>query len=266
MRVAIVGDTAFGGVRMRGIQIALQNHWEMIDIADFKPKSKYDVLILVKYAGGYANLLRENCHRLIFDPLDCWAGRDEAPAEFWERLRDEVCFDDIIATSPACAATMPGRVHLIPHHADVRVRPNKYDPAGPVVYIGDERYIRDGIQPIRAACEKLRRQLHIGTHPVLLHGASVALAPRLGRSSTEISRTCKPCVKVENAAAAGVPVLATDDSAITSLYPDVTTASHAIWSIPDELAACIRAAVAVDHNYDVATTAEMLAAVVRSAL
>lgn len=263
MRVAMVGDTSFGGVRMRGVQVALQNGWEMIDLADLATKPKYDVLILVKYAGGFADLIRSKCRRLIFDPLDCWAGRDEDPKSFWARLRSEIGFDDIIATSPACAESMPGRVHLIPHHADVRILPERNDPSGPVVYIGDERYIRDGIQPIRAACEKLRRQLLIGTHPVMLHGASVALAPRLGRSSTEINRRCKPCVKVENAAAASVPVLATDDPAITSLYGITSVVAHSVWADPVELAASIRSASVVEHRYSIAETAATLDRIVR---
>ncbi len=54
-----------------------------------------------------------------------------------------------------------------------------------------------------------------------LKGASLVLATRLPPYAATLNRIGKPAVKVANAAQAGIPVLATDDPAIISLWPDL---------------------------------------------
>ena len=65
--------------------------------------------------------------------------------------------------------------------------------------------------------------------------------PRLAPFNTPLYRYCKPQIKLENAAAAGLPAVATDCPASTSLHPDVVTVP-ADFSV-DELAAAMQRAV-----------------------
>jgi len=142
--------------------------------------------------------------------------------------RQELNLDEIIATSPACAETMREAlpsvpVHLAPHHADPAITPG-YNATGHVVYTGAVRYISAEKRAIRASCRMLGRKLVIeaAKHtPTKLQGAGLMLHIRLKPQDTHLNRYCKPQIKLENAAAAGLPVVASDHPCATSLRPEV---------------------------------------------
>lgn len=258
MKIAFTGRPSLGGVRMRGVDVAEKLGVEFIDVRKLRPSYRFDVLILVKYwvepitirGKKQINLARQCCDRLIYDPLDPWSSWEEyksfVPKKFWKWVYHHLQPDDIIATSPACEKTMkaskqPWHVHMLPHHADPQVKPGWHSPMGPVVYAGGERFIRNQLPQIEAACRKLGKQFVINVRNdgwQALRGASLCLHPRLPPHDVELNRHCKPQIKMENAAAAGLPMLATDDPCVTSLRPDIVT-----WKEGDDWAERMQAAI-----------------------
>ena len=234
MKIAFTGRSSLGGVQMRGMAVAEELGVEFIDVRKLKPFHRFDVLVLVKYfSDSQTQLLRRCCDRLIYDVLDPWSSwkihDKDVPKRFWSWVCHHLRLDDLIATSPACAKTMkkaPAQVHLLPHHADPRIRDGWYDPNGPIVYAGGERFIRNQFPQIESACRKIGKPFVMNTTNSgwqALHGASLCLHPRLPPHDLLLNKYCKPQIKSENAAAAGLPMLATDDPCVTSLRPDVVT-------------------------------------------
>jgi hypothetical protein len=230
--LAFAGQRSLGGVQMRGVAVAEALRVPFFDLSQLRKAGRIRTLILVKAHGKHAATIRQACERLIYDPLDAWylAGREhDLPEVFWRWTHEQLWFDDIIATSPACAETMtdglPGiPVHLAPHHADPTIKPG-YDPDGPVVYSGAKRYLGSELPAIKAACKRLGKRLVLESGkgaPKKLVGASLVLHVRMPPHDTPLNRWCKPQVKLENAAAAGIPVLASDHPSVTSLRPEVT--------------------------------------------
>lgn len=256
MKIAITGRPRLGGVQMRGMAVAEELDIEFIDVRKLKPTRRFDVLVLVKYwvepveirGRKQINQARQCCDRLIYDPLDPWSGwsvYDQLiPKRFWSWVCRHLQPDDLIATSPACAKTMkmaPAQVHMLPHHADPHIRSDWHDPNGPVIYAGGERFIRNQLPQIESACRRIGKPFVTNTKNSgwqALRGASLCLHPRLPPHDLPLNRFCKPQIKSENAAAAGLPLLATDDPCVTSLRPDVVT-----WKPGDDWAERMQAAI-----------------------
>jgi hypothetical protein len=237
--VAVAGPLRLGAFRMRGIPVAQAFGWDLIDTTAgpeaLSRRSRYDTIILVKYHHGCAGQLRRSCRRLIYDVLDAWPRDSIAePALFWQQCRNDVGFDDIVVTTPsalqsAIDALPPERVHLLPHHADPRIPGDWYDKRGPIVYAGHRRFVRISKPTLLEAARRLGREFvvaHGGRGWRCLRGASLAVALRLPPTDTPLNRIAKPAVKLENAAAAGLPVLASNHPCVTSVRPEV-------YSVPD---------------------------------
>jgi len=220
MKIAVLGWPGFGAVQMRGMTLCRQFGWEFIDSQSaFSQRAKWDTIIAIK--RHFPNEIRRQCRRLIYDPVDCWAPLDQSiPSVYWKERHKELCYDEILATSPSCLQVMKEgtpsdvKVHLVKHHCDPRISKGWHNPDGPVVYAGDPVYISSILDKLNSACNLLGREL-ITCHGKAawnsIRGASVALAIRAEPFNTLLNRYCKPQVKIENAAAAGVPVLSTND-------------------------------------------------------
>jgi Protein of unknown function (DUF616)/Glycosyl transferase family 2 len=229
-RFAVAGDPGLGAVRMRGESLARHLGCELLGPGAVAGTSRRDTIVLVKKGAGAAKA-RERCDHLVYDPLDafCDDPLDTDAADFWRERHRELAFDDIIATSPACLAIMRGalpervRVHLSPHHADPRIHEGWADRNGPVVYVGLHHFIDPGMERIRQACALIGKEFVVASDFHALRGASLALALRLPPYDSPLNRCCKPQVKIANALAGGLAVVATDCPAATSLYPDVPT-------------------------------------------
>jgi len=224
MKIAFTGKN-IGGVRMRGVDVAERLGVPFININKLKLSDRFNTLVLVKYWDDPL-LLRRCCDQLIFDPLDCWSSTkpNAKPCDFWQWTRKLLQFDEIIATSPACLESMAclpeSKVigHMLPHHADLRVGPDWHNPNGPVVYAGGRRFISSALPQIESACKQLGRNLlldHGRNCWRRLQGASLCLHLRLPPEDTLLNQYCKPQVKLENTAAAGLPILATCDPCVT---------------------------------------------------
>lgn len=256
MKVAVCGSISLGGVKMRGRAMAAALGWQFRDVARDRYE-KTDVTILVKSPlAARREALRATCDRLIWDPLDCWSQKNIPPLEFWRRAIDELQPDDVLLTTPSAIDCVllalaghprPPRLHLVPHQCDARVEDVESNPAGWVVYAGAMQYAKFGVAAMRAACELIGRRMVFSSGDEAwrgLHGASLVLAPRLPPSAFPLNRLCKPQVKLENAAALGLAVLATDCPCVTSLRPEVTTLPVEAWRDPVALAAAMRRALA----------------------
>jgi hypothetical protein len=226
--IAVVGSESFGGVRMRGRLLAEHLACKLIAPQGVERMARRDTIIAVK--GGFCpKTVRARCDRLIFDPLDVFAGSNSHsdPASYWRSAYKQLRFDDILATSPACYDVMRGAlpasvaVHLVPHASDSTIEPDWRRPDGPVVYTGLRRFVDSGIDRIRQACRLIGKELTIGKDCDALQGAALALALRLPPYDTELNRYCKPQIKLANAAAAGLPAVSTDCPAALSLYPEM---------------------------------------------
>lgn len=233
MKVAFTGRKALGGVRMRAVSVAKRLGVPFVDLSELE--GRYDCLIVVKYwdgkGGDYAKTIRKSCDRLIYDPLDVFSQKkpDADPSKFWHWTWHQLHFDDLIGTSPACVETMTGvneipqvecKIHLAPHHADPRIGPNWYNPNGPIVYAGGLRFIESALPQIQQACNALGRRLLVDYNKDCwrrLEGAALALHLRLPPHDTRLNKLCKPQVKLENAAAANLPCLATPHPCVMSL-------------------------------------------------
>jgi hypothetical protein len=233
MRVAVMGPRGYGSWRIRGGPLAAANDWDVLDVSRPVPRH-YDVIWLVKRRLGrpLPGNLRQSCDRLILDPLDYWASPSSVdPVKCWRQLWHQIPFDDLIATSPACQQVMQEglyrniKVHLLPHQCDGRIpAAGWYDPEGPIVYSGSEAYIRPIVPALQNACREIGREFRpdFSQHHSWqnLRGASLVLSLRVGRHDCPFTRFCKPQIKLENAAAAGIPVLCDGHPCQTSLHPD----------------------------------------------
>jgi hypothetical protein len=217
---------------MRGRDIAARLGIPFLDMRGLL-NQKFGTLVICKYWPKEIDRIRDNCERLILDPLDCWCQtRPAMPVvEFWRWVQASTRCDAMIATTPSCrdAMTTAGVQPLYaPHHADERIGRDWYKPDGPVVYAGGARYLGDEREAIAAACERLGRRFVVDDSKDAwksLQGAALTLCVRFGDERTPLNVTCKPGVKLANAARAGIPVLATNDAAVLSLCPGVTTVS-----------------------------------------
>lgn len=247
--LAVAGSPIYAGTHLRGKPLA--THWNCELVSDPRQLSRLrhcETLVAVKRVPD-ASALRKKCDRLIYDPLDSFSttGRHPPPEEYWRTQYERLRFDDIIATSPACYDVMQAAVgsnaavHLVPHQCDSRIREDWRNPDGPVVYVGLERFVKSGLDRIRQACRRIGRELVVGRNIALLEGAALALALRLRPWNTALCRHCKPQIKLENAAAAGLPVVATDCLAATSLYPEIDTVP--VNFTPSQLAASMHRAL-----------------------
>jgi hypothetical protein len=201
--------------------------------------------------GGFdARTLRGRCRRLIFDPLDSFysARRGGDAVQYWKSLHDELRFDDIIATSPACQELMrralPAEVnvHLVPHQCDQRIDERWRDPAGPVVYAGLKSFVASGLGRIEDACRLIGKRFVLASDCTQLRGASLVLSLRLPPWDDELNRHCKPQIKLENAAAAGLPAVSTDCPAARSRFPRIPVVPTDFTAI--QLADAMRTALA----------------------
>lgn len=227
---AVVGDPRYGGVQIRGA--ALAEHLSCGHVPPHQLRELPRTRTLVAIKNGFCPTeIRNKCERLIFDPLDDFAGQSESvdPAEYWLSKFRKLKFDDILATSPACydamRAALPGhvQVHLVPHQSDRHINESWRNPHGPVAYSGLGCFVESGLDRINEACRSLGREFVMGTGCEILKDASLALALRLPPYNTTMNRYCKPQIKLENAMAAGMPAVATDCPAATSLHPHVPT-------------------------------------------
>ena len=232
----VVGPSSFGSFQMRGkplaehLQFPSQNSRGRVRLT-----RNFDVGLIIK--ADSPPVMREKCRRLIWDPLDPWYADPRAmrmhPADYWRAKHRKLGFDEIIATSPACEETMRAglpdsvRVWMVPHHSDPRIEPSWYDPNGPIVYAGARYFVDSARREIEEAAKRIGREVvfdHDHHAWKRLRGASLSLCLRLPPYNVPLNRHCKPQVKVANAAAAGIPVLTTDDPCTTSLYEDVVAA------------------------------------------
>jgi hypothetical protein len=243
----VIGPASWGSYQMRGKPIAQRfgfdqyNSRAKVDTGD----RRYEDCLAVKC--DVPPILRRTAKRIFFDPLDKWFGSAReaslSPAQWLANEHGRNKFTDLIAaTIPMREAAKRGlrgvRVHLVPHHADERVGQDWYDPDGPIVYAGMSKFIEPVLRTVRQACKIIGKEFVYNTdHHAwkALEGASLILAPRAGLR-TKLNLMCKPTVKIANAAQAGVPVLATDDPAITTLYQDVRTAPVELWGDAVKLA------------------------------
>lgn len=236
MQNLVFGSFNLGAFRLRGWPVFFRFNWPACHAE--RPKyreSKYKNILLVKYHVGHARELRKRCERLIFDPLDCWSAKhiDAEPATFWRQQYKEIRFDDILAATPSAYASMREalpekvKVHLALHPCDPMVHPGWYDPQGPVVYAGGLRFLGGQEKAIEEACASLGRKFvmrHDDGAVWAMRGASLAIALRLAPENTPLNRLAKPQIKLENAAAAGMPVLASDHPCVTSVRAEVVVA------------------------------------------
>lgn len=231
--VAMIGAGAGGAFSMRCQAVAEMAGWPLLTRSAIEEPRRYNVIIYVK--GGLtdtqARRLRRKADVVIYDVLDAWSRRDIPPKIFFRKAYEAIGFDYIIATTPssisAIKAGVPDTVTwLLPHHADPRCNREWYRPDGPVVYSGSLPYLGTQVAGITQACKRLGVEFKVGPDVRDLKGARLALAVRLPPTDTDLNRICKPQVKVENALACGIPVLASNHPCITSLHPWVSKILH----------------------------------------
>lgn len=241
MRVGVIGPTTYPSFRIRGAPLAAAHGWETLDVSQPIP-GRFDVLWLVKRRpGADLEAVRRACDRLIVDPLDWWSSPPTADyVTWWNALYNEIIFDEVVVTSPAghecfCAWLLGfwlsgmqlgphhPRCHLLPHPCDGRIAGDWHDPHGPIVYAGSRCFLGDPA-PWQAAAAKLGRELRIdySQHNAWrsLRGAALQLCVRVPPHDCEWNRWNRPQIKLENSAAAGVPLIYNGHPCETSLHPN----------------------------------------------
>ncbi len=264
--IVVVGEPQFGSVRMRGEVLASHYQCPLMNSSTFAEGSRFDVAIVVKNGSP---TIRQAADRLVYDPLDVFWNEphDIPPMEFWRRKYDELQFDDIIATSPACEALMREslpervRVHLVPHPADSRVNESWFNGDGPIVYAGLQQFLANGLDRIQSACRMLGKELVIGNSCDVLKGASLVLALRLSPYDTPLNRSCKPQVKIANAVAGNLPVVTTDCPAAVTLFPGIEHVP--VDFTADQLAGAMRRAIESKRSWKPYRTDDYITAVNR---
>lgn len=227
---AVVGDQRFGGVRMRGRSLSKQLQGKLYTPLQVQDLAHHSTIVAIKNIVS-PKLIRQKCDRLIYDPLDDFFTLriNVDPVKYWRSRYQELRFDEIIASSPACydvmRAALPNEVivHLVPHQCDARIDKSWRNPNGPVAYAGLKRFIEPGLDRIETACRMVGKQFNMGKTCDVLKGASLAIALRLPPHDTALNRRCKPQIKIENAIAAGMPIVSTDCPAAVSLHPEIQT-------------------------------------------
>lgn len=265
---AVVGDDVFGGVRMRGRTLSEHLGCKIMAAAEIPASTRYKTIVAIKRCSNPLEI-RRKCDRLVYDPLDVFfnAPPNIDPIEYWRAKHRQLHFDEIIATSPACfeamRAALPEKVlvHFVPHACDPKIHEGWWNPSGPIVYSGLSRFIESGLDKIETACRMVGKPLIVGRNCEVLKGASLALALRLPPYNTELNRRCKPQIKVENALAAGLPIVSTDCPASVSLHPNIQTVPVE-FSAP-ELARAMHAAMAGRQLQKPYTNAQYLTAMDR---
>lgn len=254
------GDTRLGGFQMRGIDVC--NRLNRLDVVHddwCRPTIRRPrFAVLVKYLPENRELLEpliRHGSKIVLDPLDNWWQQTRSPVDHFAGLLRSVPARAIISTSPACNQVMIQaaaqvdssiRVWMLPHGPDNHVGWFR-DPDGPVMYCGHEGYLGGLVPEITEACRRVGkgflRAPGIPEAVSQVIGVSLLLHPRLGSTATEINRLCKPQVKLANAAAAKLPVLATDDPAVTSLSHNAVPLRAAYWADVDSLANAMSLAI-----------------------
>ncbi len=228
--VAVIGNRKYGGVRMRGEILAQHLGCKFIEPGQVRGMARRRTVIAIK--NDYcAETIRRRCDRLVFDPLDSFFAENlkTDPIEYWRSKYSALRFDDIIATSQACFDVMrqalPSHVgvHLVPHQSDSGVRESWMDPDGPVVYAGLSRFVESGLERIQKACQMIGKRFVMGPEVDVLEGSSLVLSLRLRPYDSELNKYCKPQIKLENAAAAGIPAVSTNCPAAMSRFPNIPT-------------------------------------------
>lgn len=235
----VVGHPNYGGTKMRGALLARHLKTKLVHPSKVGGLQRRDIVYYIK-DGACGKAIRRTAHRLIYDPLDVFyrTRHTREPTDYWQAQHHEIQFDDIIATSPACfelmVSCMPPevKVHLVPHQCDMRIKSNWYNPEGPIVYAGITAFIKEKLPEIKEACKRLGRPFIHANPQGTLKGASLALALRCAPYNTKVNRYCKPQIKIENAAAAGLPMVTTDDPATLSQRPEL-----AIYAVPTDFTA-----------------------------
>jgi hypothetical protein len=226
--IGIVGCTKWGPMKMRGMALHREFGFRIVKANELtKSTIDWDTLIAIKELSP---VVRQHCQQLILDPNDVFfasAGKWRRAYEYWKDVSRYAKPDILIATSPACKQTMEEafprtKIVMIPHPCDNDLRGNR-NGAGPIVYTGQGCFIHERVEDIKKACKAIGKELVTGLHQKLLANASMCLALRLPPYSNDLNGRCKPQVKLENAAKIGLPVLATNDPAITTLRPEVIT-------------------------------------------
>lgn len=253
---ALIGPTGYGSFRFVGRPLAERLGCEVYDSRSPFQLTSAHYRAICTLKADVSSEVRRRCELLVYHPVDHWTscGRASAmqPADYWRQQFDRNQFDVIVASTVAAAesmrAALPGsvRVEFVPHPANPGVHPGGFDASGPVVYSGLRTFIAGGLAEITAACLAIGRPFvhSSSSNPsTILRGAALVLAPRLPPSDNPLNRVAKPTQKVENAIAAGLPLLATDCPAITLGYPDACVAKAADWLDPAILAGRMRAAI-----------------------
>jgi len=210
---------------MRGRDVARLLGVPFYDVTDLPQGERFGTLVLVKYWPPNIASIRAACDRLILDPLDVWTQTkpDAKPVEFWRWVANQTGCDAMLATSPAAQETMREagvETILAPHAADPRIGADWYDAHGHIVYAGGQRFLGSELPAIEKACRRLGRRF-VARYDrecwQALQGAALSLCVRFGKERTPLNCWCKPAVKLANAAAAGIPVLSTNDPAVYTL-------------------------------------------------
>ena len=252
-RVAFVGYQFGAGCALRGRWPASALGYRYFSKPEqMGHKKTWDIIFLIKYAlNDSGRMIRQRCGRLVLDVLDGWGTNCAKDAStmsasaFWRHIHREIKFDDILATTPSAydsirsalclkAGSGAPSVHYAPHQCDHRLKP-AYNPRGPVVYVGSMKYLNAAVPQLDQACRKLGRRLIVGYrhHPEMLHGASLALALRCGKMRGELPAVAKPQIKLENAAAVGLPVLASAHPCCLSARPECVFADDGPKTVSD---------------------------------
>ena len=229
----IVGANWRGAFIMRGLSVAQRlgcptcPPWRV-------PRCR--TALLVKSPQGFESRVRRSCERLIYDRVDTWDcpnsdgnGYRGSPEHYFQHSYRRIQFDTLLlhtrAAVKVASSALPQSVEVLfgPHQADERIRPDCYDSHGPIIYVGRIDYIESRIEEIQDACRNIGKELVVSSDIAALRGASFALALRLPPHDTPMNRLAKPQIKLENAASAGLPVLASNHECIISVRPEVTT-------------------------------------------
>ena len=205
MKIAVIGPKGFASFRIRGQPLAAVHDWACLDVRK-QIKGHYDVIWLVKRNNRNYKHVRSHCDKLVCDPLDFWHWPNRVdPVTCWRTIFDVMPFDAIISTSPACRNAMKEGlagtgvpVHMLPHQCDHRVKPEWYNPDGPIVYAGIRAYVKAYEVTLTTACEMIGRKYHgvySEHHGQLgLDGASLVIALRSNRYKrhSQVTRHCMP--------------------------------------------------------------------------
>jgi len=231
MKNAMCGPRGYPSWRARGEGLAETQGWVVLDCRKPIP-GKFDTIWVVKRRVGHSlpENLRASCDRLILDPLDYWASPTSAdPYRCWRSFWDELPFDDLIATSPASQIVMREglpetvSVHLLPHQCDPRIRREWYDPDGPIVYAGSRCFVSRVQKVLIEAGRILGREVRLDfrQHHAWrsLEGAALQICLRFPPHNGAWNRLHRPQIKLENSAAAGIPVIYNGHECETSLHP-----------------------------------------------